>query len=141
MNISSEEIKKNAEKAIEKAEKLESLTKHPAWPVYVELLDDLLKKELEALAGVKLDENYLRKIGFVQETAFIRAIPKLIKDKDTRNFLLTQGRAKAIETMKTLPFLYRKYKKAAEEQLQQILNPVNLEQGKEEFHKSTFERS
>src|SRR5258708_3029835 len=139
--INTEEIKKSAEAAIEKAEQLQSLTQHPAWKVYVGLLDQLLQKELAALAGQVLDHNYYRKIGFVQETAFIRSIPTLIKNREIREFLLGQGRAKAIETMKGLPFIYSKYKQAAKEQLLKILNPENLEAGKEQFHEDTFHNS
>jgi hypothetical protein len=91
------------------------------------------------LSGQKLDNDYYKKIGFLQYTAFIKAIPTLIKDAKVREYLLHQGFAKAVEVARTLPFLYSKKKAMAQQQLRQILgNMGNAEELKKQFTQDVY---
>lgn len=137
--MNQEEIIRNAEKVIEKSERIEALTRSEGWKDYIELLDVLLNQEITALAGQKLDGDYYKKIGFLQYTAFIKAIPTIIKDKSVREYLLHQGFAKAIEVARGVPFIYNKKKSMAQQQLQQILgNAGNAEELKKTFTQDVY---
>ncbi len=126
MSIQADDIRTNADKVIQKAERIERLTKMEGWNDFMEVLDTILRQEIAALAGIELGNGYYKKIGFLQETAFIKAIPDLIKDAKVRDYLLHQGRAKAIETIRNIPFLYQKQKRMALDQLQQVLGSTDL---------------
>lgn len=135
------DIRMNAERIIEKADRLLALTKKEGWNDFVEILDILLSQEIRGLAGQDIDKSYYRKIGFLKMTAFIRALPGILQDKKVCEFLTHQGQAKAIETIKGIPFLYQKQKKVALDQLQQILGGANLENLRKATAEETFKQS
>lgn len=135
MNV--DEVRKNAEKVIERADRLISLSNDPRFKEYVEILDTLLRQEMAALAGVELSNSYYKHVGFIQATAFIRALPSVVKDPKTRDFLLGQGRAKALETLKNIPQMFAKQKAAAQQQLFQLFG--NSKESAEEARRATAE--
>jgi hypothetical protein len=130
-----------AQKTIEIAEKLEALTKKEGWKEYVRLLDQLLQQEMQALAGIKLDHSYYKKIGFLQMMFYVRELPTLVKDKKIREYLLHQGRAKACDVAMGLHNLFRKQKMVAMQKIKQIVSTQSAEHQKIKHGEEVFKQS
>ncbi len=137
-----EDILRANQRTIEKAERLEALAKKDGWKDFVEVVDQLIQAETIALAGQKLDESYYKKIGFLQYLLAIKEIPSIIKDKETREYLLHQGRLLGAQTIKQVPFLFNKRKKMAIEQLKTIMaNPQDNDELKQKFNQQVYQNS
>lgn len=78
--------------AAHKAEVIQSLVNHEGWKLLTDLIDKVIAKEVEGLAGQDLDPKYYKKIGFLQSIVYFQALPNIIKDKKIREYLLMQGR-------------------------------------------------
>lgn len=131
---------RQAEKAIEIAEKLEALQKSEGWKLYIELLDTLILNEEKALRGQVLTKKYYKRIGMIQMLRYIREIPGIVKDKKIVEYLLHQGRAQAVEGVKSGVFNhYRKMKQIAIQKLKQLagsqtdVNAVKRQHGEDVF--------
>lgn len=131
---------KAAHKAVEVAEKIEALMKMQGWKEYIGVIDRLLTQEMKALRGQKMDHLYYKRIGFLQMMYFIKAIPDLVKEKKVREYLLHQGRAKALETVKDeIPGLFKKQKSLAIQKIKQMMTGIDLDQYKEQHGQQVFE--
>jgi hypothetical protein len=138
--MTNEEISKSAEKIIEKAERIERLTQYPEWKDFAEVLDELFTKEMQALMGIKLDNDYYRRIGFNQAVKYIQELPSVVKDKSMRELLLHQGKASGFNMVRTIKNLMRKQKTIELQRLKQILTGVNLQEQKD-FNEDVYRRS
>jgi hypothetical protein len=130
---------RSAQKIVEIAEKLEALTKKDGWKEYQQLIDDLITQEFAGLSGQKLDHQYYQKIGFLQMMQFIREIPNVVKDKKVREYLLHQGRMKALQVAKGgLLGHYRKQKAMAIQKIRQIMGMQNTEINKDAHSEQVY---
>jgi len=137
MNL--DDVRKNAEVTIAKAERIEALTKYEGWKDLMSMLDVLIYQEVRALAGQKLDSDYYKKIGFLQATFFIKEIQSIIANKTSREYLLHQGRAKSFEFFKGLPKFFQAQKRTAIDQLEKIINGgIDTEKIKQQFIENTY---
>lgn len=92
-----------ARESLRKAEIVEDLVKHPGWQIVQEVVSKLMTSEISHLSGQKLDSSYYKKIGFLQSLNYLKAIDSVIKDKEVREFLLSQGRLLGYETFLKIP--------------------------------------
>lgn len=140
--MNSEAELQGAQKVVEIAEKLESLTRKDGWKEYQHLIDQLLEQEIQALVGVELNNDYYKRIGFLQMLNYIKEIPTVVKDKKIREYLLHQGRVKALTVAKGgLIAHYRKQKTIAMQKIKSILGaptPLKEHQGKVEHAESVY---
>src|SRR3990172_9007714 len=91
------------QEAIHKATVIQELVQSAGWKYIMEIVNTLLDRESRALATQKMDETYYKKIGFLQEIVYFKALPTLIKDEKVPNFLIHQGRLLGLQTTQNLP--------------------------------------
>lgn len=133
----------SAQKIVEKADRILQLMNHPGWKDFTEVLDLLLAQEMAHLAGQPLDHTYFRKIGFLKSTAYVKALDSVLKDKNQREYLMSQGRYKGWETIKNIPHLYQKQRGLALDKLKMMLtgggkfNP----EGQKQFNEDVYKQS
>lgn len=112
---------RNAEREVERFEKIESLMRKPEWKEFEGLLTQLMQQELSNLVGQKLDGGYYKKIGFLKATAFIQELKNVLADKKQREYLMSQGRYAGWDLIKNLPLLAAKKRSLAMQRIQQIM--------------------
>lgn len=121
-----------AQRTVEFVEKLEALTKKEGWKEFQWIIQQLLDQESMALVGQELDQQYYRKIGFLQMMRYVKELPTVVKDKRVREYLLHQGRAKALQTAQSGLFRHYKAQKAmAIQKLRQIMGQKSVEANKD----------
>jgi len=130
-----------AQQVVEIAEKLEALQKTEAWKMYMKVLDNLLAAEEKALRGQVLTKKYYKRIGFIQMMKYIKEIPGIVKDKKVAEYLLHQGRAKAVECVGSSIFeAYKKRKQLAVQKLGQMLDPKASERVKRQHGEDVYNK-
>lgn len=92
---------------IEKATAIQDMVEnHPGWKALVDVIENVIEREKEALAGQAIDNSYYKKIGFTQMYLYCKEIPNFIKDKVIRRYLMTQGRMLGAKTFLNSPKLF-----------------------------------
>lgn len=130
-----------AREALVKAEALEDLVKHPGWKILEETAKGLIGDEIGNLAGQKLDPSYYKKIGFLQALNFIKSIDSVIKDKEVRNYLLSQGRILGYQTFLKIPQYFFEGRAQSLSILNQPKSAEEEAEKKEKFIKEVYSRS
>jgi len=90
--------------AIEKGATIEDMVKnHPGWKLLMEMWENLISIQYRRLAGQKPDEGYVKLIGFLERASAIRVMPKIVKNAEMVEYLMTQGRIAADITLQKAP--------------------------------------
>ncbi len=134
------DIRLSAEKLMDKVDKINKLTQMEGWKVLIEFLDQLMAQEMSALRGQKLDDLYYKRIGFLQYLLAIREIPGVLKDKSVQQYLLHQGRSKAIEVVKNIPGIFNKQRQVALKQIEEVMKNIDAEAGKKTFTEEVYQK-
>jgi len=122
--------------ATRKAEVIERLIDSEGWKLVVELIDKLIAKEAEGLAGQNIDANYYKKIGFLQSIVYFKELPGIVKDKKVREFILHQGRLIGFRWAQKSPKHFFEAGAAAQRFLEQ--NAKNQDKGLQLKEKNEF---
>lgn len=134
------DVRMSAEKLMDKVDKINKLTQFEGWKVLIEFLDQLMAQEMSALRGQKLDDLYYKRIGFLQYLLAIREIPGVLKDKKVQQYLLHQGRSKAIEVFKNIPSIFNKQRQVALKQIEEVMKNIDTEASKKTFTEEVYQK-
>jgi len=94
------------QQVLEIAMAIDEMAQSRGWQELCKIWQSLLDQEMLQLSGQKTDGSYYKKIGFLQMYKFCKDIPNIIKDKKIRDYLLSQGRVRALTAAVRTPMFF-----------------------------------
>jgi hypothetical protein len=124
---------------LRKAAAVEAMTQSDGWKALIEFAEGEIHKNTVKLAGKSLDENYARERVMWQAFKFFFEVPKFIRDRRKRDYILSQGTILGLKAaMRSPAFMFEWMAKG--NQLARAYfekEGMKLQEGqKQEFHQS-----